>query len=106
MSVASAAQRTERDQHRARLVAALSGEAIPAPEGRLALLAARFGLGLGPIRAALERLREQGRVLEGEFLPGGREREWCDVEVLRRLKRVSLAKLTALIDAAAPALHP
>jgi ATP-dependent Lhr-like helicase len=62
-------------------------------------VAARWGLGLGPVRAALERLRDQGRMLEGEFLPGGREREWCDVEVLRRLKRVSLAKLTAAVEA-------
>src|SRR5690606_1645832 len=68
-------------------------------------VAARFGLGLGPIRAALERLRELGRVLEGEFLPGGREREWCDVEVLRRLKRVSLAKLTAAVEAVEPRIY-
>jgi ATP-dependent helicase Lhr and Lhr-like helicase len=65
-------------------------------------VAARLGLGLGPIHAVLERLREQGRLLEGEFLPGGREREWCDVEVLRRLKRSSLAKLSAAVEAVEP----
>ncbi|MFO7564360.1 MAG: crosslink repair DNA glycosylase YcaQ family protein, partial [Enhygromyxa sp.] len=68
-------------------------------------VATRFGLGLGPIRATLERLREQGRVLEGEFLPGGREREWCDVEVLRRLKRVSLARLSAAVEAVEPRIY-
>jgi ATP-dependent Lhr-like helicase len=68
-------------------------------------LAARLGLGLGPIRAALESLRQQDRLLEGEFLPGGREREWCDVEVLRRLKRASLAKLSAAVEAVEPRLY-
>ncbi len=68
-------------------------------------VAARLGLGLGPVRATLERLRDQGRVLEGEFLPGGREREWCDVEVLRRLKRASLAKLTAAVEAVEPRIY-
>jgi len=71
--------------------------------------AARLGLGLASIRATLERLREQGRVLEGEFLPAdmasGREREWCEVEVLRRLKRASLAKLTAAVEAVEPRIY-
>ncbi|NVB39295.1 DEAD/DEAH box helicase [Pseudenhygromyxa sp. WMMC2535] len=62
-------------------------------------VATRLGLGLGPVRAALERLRGQDRLLEGEFMPGGREREWCDVDVLRRLKRASLAKLSAAVEA-------
>ena len=33
------------------------------------------------------------RVLEGDIRPGGTEREWCDPEVLRRLKRRTLAAL-------------
>lgn len=70
-----------------------------------AQVAARLGLGLGPIRAALEQLRQQDRVVEGEFMPGGREREWCDVEVLRRLKRASLAKLTAAVEAVEPRIY-
>ncbi|HEU5250848.1 MAG TPA: crosslink repair DNA glycosylase YcaQ family protein, partial [Thermoanaerobaculia bacterium] len=61
-------------------------------------LAARFGLPLAPIRAALERLAEEDRVVEGEFLPGGRTREWCDAEVLKSLKRRSLAKLRREIE--------
>ena len=33
--------------------------------------------------------------LRGELRPGGSEREWCDPEVLRRLRRASLASLRA-----------
>jgi ATP-dependent Lhr-like helicase len=65
---------------------------------RAAVLAARFGLPIAPVRATLERLAEEDRVVEGEFLPGGRTREWCDTEVLRALKRRSLAKLRKEIE--------
>jgi len=41
--------------------------------------------------------------VEGEFLPGGRGREWCDAEVLRVLKRRSLAKLRKEIEPVDPA---
>jgi ATP-dependent Lhr-like helicase len=60
--------------------------------------AARFGLGIGPVRDALQRLAAMDRVLEGELLPGGRSREWCDVEVLRTIKRRSLAKLRREVE--------
>ena len=56
-------------------------------------VARRLGLGVAPVQTALAELAEQGRVLEGEFLPGGRGREWCDPQVLKRLKGRSLAKL-------------
>src|SRR3989442_15556811 len=52
-------------------------------------LAARWGVGTAVVRSALERLAGQERVLEGEFLPGGRGREWVDAEVLKALKRRS-----------------
>jgi len=65
-------------------------------------IAARFGLGTAPIRTALLRLAARGRVLEGEFLPGGRGREWCDAEVLRMLKRRSLARLRKQVEPVAP----
>jgi ATP-dependent Lhr-like helicase len=61
-------------------------------------VALRFGLPPAPVRTVLERLRDEGRVVEGELLPGGRGREWCDVGVLRRLKRLSLAKLRREIE--------
>jgi ATP-dependent Lhr-like helicase len=70
---------------------------------RLTDVAARFGLGVSPVRAALEGLAAADRVLEGEFLPGGHGREWCDAEVLRALKRRSLAKLRKEIEPVEPA---
>jgi ATP-dependent Lhr-like helicase len=65
-------------------------------------VAARFDLPIAPVRAALERLAGEGRVIEGEFLPGGRSREWCDAEVLRTLKRRSLAKLRREVEPVLP----
>ncbi|HEY5676329.1 MAG TPA: DEAD/DEAH box helicase, partial [Myxococcales bacterium] len=66
-------------------------------------LAARWGVGTAVIHAALERLRSQDRVLEGEFLPGGRGREWVDAEVLKALKRRSLARLRKQVEPVEPA---
>jgi ATP-dependent helicase Lhr and Lhr-like helicase len=53
----------------------------------------RFGLGAAVITSVLERFVERGRLIEGEFRPGGTQREWCDAEVLRRIRQRSLAKL-------------
>jgi hypothetical protein len=41
----------------------------------------------------LRRLELQRRVVEGEFRPGSSGAEWCDAEVLRRLRSRSLAAL-------------
>jgi ATP-dependent helicase Lhr and Lhr-like helicase len=65
--------------------------------------ARRLGMGESPVVAALQRLTEQGRVLEGEFRPGGHGREWCDPDVLATLRRRSLARLRKQIEPAAPA---
>jgi ATP-dependent Lhr-like helicase len=62
-------------------------------------VARRLGLGEAVVRSALERLRDLGRVLEGEFVPGRRGREWCDASVLRTIKRRSLAKLRKQVEA-------
>jgi ATP-dependent Lhr-like helicase len=56
-------------------------------------LAARFGLGPAVALVALRRLAAERRLVEGEFRPGGTGSEWCDAEVLRRLRRRSLAAL-------------
>ncbi|QDU54754.1 Lhr family helicase [Aeoliella mucimassa] len=64
-----------------------------------AAVAQRFGLGEAPILGVLNKLADRGRLVEGEFLPGGRGREWCDAEVLRTLKRRSLAKLRKQVEA-------
>ena len=62
-------------------------------DGRL--LRDRYGLDLTPVLAGLERA---GELLRGELRPGGTQREWCDPEVLRRLRRASLAALRAEIE--------
>lgn len=61
--------------------------------------AARLGLGAAVVRTALTKLRDSGRVVEGEFVPGRRGREWCEVSVLRTIKRRSLAKLRKQVEA-------
>ncbi|HET7043586.1 MAG TPA: DEAD/DEAH box helicase [Gaiellaceae bacterium] len=56
---------------------------------------ARFGLELGPLLHELERQEE---LVRGELRPGGSEREWCDPDVLRRLRRASLAALRREVE--------
>jgi ATP-dependent helicase Lhr and Lhr-like helicase len=56
-------------------------------------VATRLGLGVAVAHQTLVRLAGQGRVLEGEFRPAGAGTEWCDAEVLRKLRRRSLARL-------------
>lgn len=89
--------------------------------------AARLGLGVAVVGTALKRLAADGRVVEGEFRPhasppaapeadggdgsGGADTpaapaapslagisEWCDAEVLRKLRRRSLAALRAEVE--------
>ena len=60
--------------------------------------ARRWGLPLRDVHAALARLAESGAVLDGEFRPGGSGREWCHPEVLRSLRRRSLAALRREIE--------
>ncbi|MEP6695331.1 MAG: ATP-dependent helicase [Pseudonocardiales bacterium] len=55
--------------------------------------ATRFGLGVAVVGGALQRLAATGRLVSGEFRPGGAGIEWCDAEVLRMIRRRSLAKL-------------
>jgi ATP-dependent Lhr-like helicase len=61
--------------------------------------AARYGLSL---EDAEEKLAALGLV-RGELRPGGTEREWSDPDVLRRLRRASLAALRKEIEPAEPA---
>ena len=51
---------------------------------------------------ALRELERAGELVRGELLPGGTEREWCDPDVLRRLRRASLAHLRAEAEAVEP----
>ena len=66
-------------------------------------LATSLGLGAAVVRHTLQRLGGQGRVLDGEFRPAGTETEWCDAEVLRRLRRRSLARLRQEVEPVEPA---
>jgi len=50
--------------------------------------------------SALAELEREGGLVRGELRPGGTEREWCDAEVLRRLRRASLAALRKEIEPA------
>ncbi len=66
-------------------------------------VAARFGLGVAVVSDALARLAIAGRVSRGEFRPDGAGVEWCDVEMLRALRRRSLAALRSEAEPVAPA---
>ncbi len=62
-------------------------------------LRARYGVDVSAVLAGLER---GGEVVRGELRPGGTEREWCDPEVLRRLRRASLAVLRREVEPVDP----
>ena len=66
-------------------------------------VSARLALGAAVARQTLQRLGGQGRVLEGEFRPSGSGAEWCDAEVLRMLRRRSLARLRQEVEPVEPA---
>jgi ATP-dependent Lhr-like helicase len=79
----------------------------------LRVLVARFARTHGPFTtdelharyrvdavAVLRELERAGQIVQGELRPAGSGREWCDVEVLRRLRRASLAALRKEIEPA------
>ena len=55
----------------------------------------RFGRDVSDILVLLER---EELLVRGELRPGGSEREWCDPDVLRRLRRASLAALRREVE--------
>jgi ATP-dependent Lhr-like helicase len=57
----------------------------------------RFGRDVEPELRVLER---EEKLVRGELRPGGTEREWCDPDVLRRLRRASLAALRKEVEPA------
>ena len=97
-------------------------EQVPDPLGRLlgryarthgpfvpAEPATRFGLGVAVVTDALRRLTGSGRLAEGEFRPLGTAsvqgppgREFVDTDVLRLLRRRSLAALRAEVEPVEP----
>ncbi|HXG26400.1 MAG TPA: DEAD/DEAH box helicase, partial [Candidatus Binatia bacterium] len=64
--------------------------------------ARRWGLPVGVVEDALGRLTAAATLVRGEFRPGGSEREWCDPEVLRLLRRRSLARLRREVEPVDP----
>ena len=76
-------------------------------------LVARFAKGRGPFTTAeandhfgidvepvLRELEREERIVRGELRPGGTQREWCEADVLRRLRRASLAALRKEVEPA------
>ncbi len=60
--------------------------------------ARRWALPESLVRETLEELDADGTVVHGDFRPGGTEREWCDPDVLRQIKRRSLARLRREVE--------
>jgi len=71
-----------------------------------AAAAGRFGLGVAVVTSVLDRMTRSGQLVRGELRPleagDGREAfgaaEYCHAEVLRRLRRASLARLRAEVE--------
>jgi len=63
-------------------------------------ISARYGLPATPVETALRKLHGLGKLLEGDFRPGGTHREWCDPDVLQQIRRKSLARLRREIEPA------
>ncbi|WP_285137774.1 ATP-dependent helicase [Microbacterium sp. lyk4-40-TSB-66] len=74
-------------------------------------VAERLGVGIAVARLTLQRLESQGRLASGFFLPAasggarGDDTEWCDVEVLRRLRMRSLAAIRGSVEPVPPAAY-
>ena len=64
--------------------------------------AGRYGLGRATAELLLKEVAASGRLLEGEFRPGGSGREWCDADVLQSVRRRSLAKLRKEVEPVDP----
>ena len=62
----------------------------------------RFATPIERIIGALGALEADGRLLHGEFRPGGVGREYCDADVLRQLRRRSLAMLRREVEPVEP----
>ena len=64
----------------------------------------RYALGRVTAGFMLKTLASSGRLIEGEFRPGGAGREWCDPDVLQSIRRRSLARLRKEVEPVDPAV--
>ncbi len=67
-------------------------------------VAERYGLGVAVVTGTLHRLAAEGVLAEGDFQPAGGV-QWCEVGVLRMLRRRCLAKLRKEVEPAPPAAY-
>ncbi len=67
--------------------------------------AARFGLGLRVAADVLGRLAVDGRLIRGEFTSSLEGDQWCDADVLKILRRRSLAALRAQVEPVSTAAY-
>ena len=63
-------------------------------------VADRLGLEPSVMEVELEGLERDEKLVRGELRPGGSEREWCDPDVLRRIRRATLAVLRREVEPA------
>ncbi len=61
-------------------------------------LAGRYALAPDAAHGLLAGLESRDLLVRGEIRPGGTEREWCDPDVLRRIRRASIAALRREIE--------
>ncbi|HEY4183195.1 MAG TPA: DEAD/DEAH box helicase [Kofleriaceae bacterium] len=59
--------------------------------------ARRWGLPIGQIEPVLQLLETRGGLVRGELRPGGTQMDSCDPEVLRQIRRRTLAKLRSQV---------
>ena len=80
----------------ARIIAPLC--AYPRPLHHSRYLGAIWIAPATAVDTGLHGLRGLGKLLEGEFRPGGVHREWCDPDVMQQIRRKSLARLRREIE--------
>jgi ATP-dependent Lhr-like helicase len=64
--------------------------------------AARWGLAIGRVVEALDGMVGRGQLLVGAFRPGGVEHEYADPDVIRSLRRRSVARLRREVEPVGP----
>jgi ATP-dependent helicase Lhr and Lhr-like helicase len=64
--------------------------------------ARRYGLRVAQVEPILRAMEREGTLVRGDIRPGGTEQDYCQIEVLRRIKRETLARLRNEVAAAHP----